>query len=1236
MMWFLLLLYTAHIGQVITQADETKRLILEDDEGSNPCEGHVKLYHKNVWGYLGDKYWSSNTERVVCRSAHCGEPVENSTENTFRTTVDIVGLNEVNCSGSEKSLWDCQYPCWDSCSFYQKMTVKKIKCSHQIKITLDGFKCAGAVQYSTNGKTPSGYFCADNWGKQEANRVCAELGCGSNADIPEYDWMVWKRFSSSKKMMTNCFNTSTNLWQCATQESSKCQRPASVICTNHERLQLRRNSLNACSGILEVSKNKKWLPGRKSRYSPEEWCQLMYCGTNVSHTQTANKETQLNCSNKIEVVLLDNNMNPGSYGKVYIKVNDSNLVPACASKWTKKNAEMVCRELNYGGVVESYKDAINPKNGMIDYVDCTGTESSLWHCKAKRDLQAFPCDSNPYVACSASIETRLAKGSGRCAGTLEIRHEGRWKKIHKNEWSQQNSNIVCNKLNCGNVRELSSSRSSTGRDAFLEKTVNCKPDASDISECSLAKLQKSADQEALEITCEEHKMIFLNDATCSGEVVIKQGSDTYWLSGSTGTWTKESADVVCAQMHCGKAITFGSIPTDDMRNAVSKKSYNCSSDSANLFDCENDNLPSDHDDFVATVTCSGDVSMNLTNDCWGHVNVCINGECGGVCANTWTEMKSVKLCEQQSCGSNSLASTNQHGDIKVLIKSVHSLNRSEDLKSCSFVKNDDDACGSAAFVICSGSVKPKLEVSRDKCSGNVELLYEGQWLPVCKDALKDKTQNIICEQLGCGQPVNSIDYFGPKSTMKHFISNIECPENATSLTECKISAKSSSCTAGGLRCSNWKTIALTDGCRGTVSVQPPLHGNVPRLVSAEGFSDKDGQRLCQDLNCGTFKTKDEKKEMNISSAFNCTDVKGPKNIWDCETSPASTRMKHLYIECEGEPKVSLSGQCKGDVTIDGIEVCNSHWKDSYSHMVCQEYNCSNAVVNTLTNKQPTAGKKYQHVSCEKHHNKLSECKRFMETCSGKLVHIYCVGNIKFNTTEKCGGQIEINYQDRWEKVCSSDKNHEDMLCKEIGCNKTKTPKRKTKIKSTPTNVETALECSKGQTDIRHCVFRRPCSNNNNPAVIYCEGYLAEEPKVTRTNPNLLSIILGVMFSLLLLILIVVFVRIYIARKARNAKNMASRIFSRKDVVEFESGDYADVSSRTNEMDDFSRDRIRSEAGFFTEHEARSTSSFPYDDIDDVEEALPLTSKAYAAGASGGGGIPETASGKFHTHTFLTN
>lgn len=103
-----------------------------------------------------------------------------------------------------------------------------------------------------------------------------------------------------------------------------------------------------------------------------------------------------------------------------------------------------------------------------------------------------------------------------------------------------------------------------------------------------------------------------------------------------------------------------------------------------------------------------------------------------------------------------------------------------------------------------GSIKAKINVSssRSKCSGNVEMHYEGQWLPVCKDALQNvETQKIICRELNCGQPLNVVDYFGPRAAVPPVISKIECPTNGN-MSSCSISPGTSSCPLGHLQCSS--------------------------------------------------------------------------------------------------------------------------------------------------------------------------------------------------------------------------------------------------------------------------------------------------------------------------------------------------------------------------------------------------------------------------------------------------
>lgn len=99
-----------------------------------------------------------------------------------------------------------------------------------------------------------------------------------------------------------------------------------------------------------------------------------------------------------------------------------------------------------------------------------------------------------------------------------------------------------------------------------------------------------------------------------------------------------------------------------------------------------------------------------------------------------------------------------------------------------------------------------MKPSRSKCSGNVEVHYEGQWLPVSKKALQRRaTRNTICRQLQCGQAGNVIDYFGPKPAAP-VISEIQCPPISSGLfQDCNSSVvgpEKASPALGGLRCSS--------------------------------------------------------------------------------------------------------------------------------------------------------------------------------------------------------------------------------------------------------------------------------------------------------------------------------------------------------------------------------------------------------------------------------------------------
>ncbi|KAF6715018.1 Scavenger receptor cysteine-rich type 1 protein M160 [Oryzias melastigma] len=388
------------VDKVRTEQTAKGKVVLRG--GENPCEGHVEIYYNNITGYVGDKHWNSSTEEVVCRTTQCGVPVPGATKNVPRLESRTVWLNELQCSGDENDLWDCGgYPA-PGVSFYQKPTVKMIKCSDQIEISLEPQQCHGVAKYSVTGNTSSsGYFCKDNWGSQDvktAELLCKNLGCGGFKEIPRPQWVIGNDYEGSEKMAVDCsgIDSVTSLWQCI-RRTQQCKHPVVVTCEGHERLQLQGSPINVCSGELQERKTE-WKPVKKNITNADNLCEKLNCGGVTNYT--ADQNLHLTCTDTVKVVLM-NNRESKCFGQVYVNVNGSNKA-VCGNGWTDKNSQMICKELNCGKSIQlSIKDAAT--SGVMDYVECLGDESSLWHCKALRGQQ-LTCQNTPHIICSGIVQ----------------------------------------------------------------------------------------------------------------------------------------------------------------------------------------------------------------------------------------------------------------------------------------------------------------------------------------------------------------------------------------------------------------------------------------------------------------------------------------------------------------------------------------------------------------------------------------------------------------------------------------------------------------------------------------------------------------------------------------------------------------------------------------------------------------------------------------------------------------
>lgn len=82
--------------------------------GDNPCAGRLEVLHKGTWGSVCDDSWGEEEDQVVCKQLGCGKSLSPSSKagKSYRPGAGRIWLDDVVCSGKEKSLESCQHRLW--------------------------------------------------------------------------------------------------------------------------------------------------------------------------------------------------------------------------------------------------------------------------------------------------------------------------------------------------------------------------------------------------------------------------------------------------------------------------------------------------------------------------------------------------------------------------------------------------------------------------------------------------------------------------------------------------------------------------------------------------------------------------------------------------------------------------------------------------------------------------------------------------------------------------------------------------------------------------------------------------------------------------------------------------------------------------------------------------------------------------------------------------------------------
>ncbi|KAG9344121.1 hypothetical protein JZ751_012603 [Albula glossodonta] len=145
--------------------------------GARMGEGRVEVLKNSEWGTVCDNRWDLQAASVVCRELGFGSAKEALRGARMGQGMGPIHLNEVQCTGLERSIWNCRYKniTSENC---QHVEDAALRCNapymgyeNTIRITGGRTRYEGRVEVMTtdaNGTQGWGLICGEGWSTREA------------------------------------------------------------------------------------------------------------------------------------------------------------------------------------------------------------------------------------------------------------------------------------------------------------------------------------------------------------------------------------------------------------------------------------------------------------------------------------------------------------------------------------------------------------------------------------------------------------------------------------------------------------------------------------------------------------------------------------------------------------------------------------------------------------------------------------------------------------------------------------------------------------------------------------------------------------------------------------------------------------------------------------------------------------------------------------------------------------
>ncbi|NXI93230.1 C163A protein, partial [Psophia crepitans] len=596
--------------------------------GTGPCSGRVEVKHEEQWGTVCDGDWTIEDAEVVCKQLRCGPAVQALSRASFGEGTGPTWLYRVDCRGDEFTLWNCSHTGWGSftCPHYFDTGVI---CSGFSGLRLTGGDTACSGHLKVKQEETWAAVCFSDINFKTASVICNELECGQAVDIlrgtpfGDRHELIWQE-------EFRCAGNETHLAHCPRMlhHNKTCSHDATIICSGYGGYRL-ANGSTTCSGRVELLHGGTW--GTLCDYlwdlpAANALCQQLDCG--VALLIPAGRDRFVDGS-----------------GPVWRDAFHCEGTESCL--WD-------CAQVTLGNPICSAREAAT--------VICSGESGTqLMLCKTSHS-QTVPTgvSEDVGVICSGSRQIRLVNGTKRCAGRVEVYHDGIWGTICDDKWDLSDANVVCRQLGCGHaIKALGSAHYGRGSGQIWLDDVNCTGAESDLWACPFRAWGQHNCQhkEDAGVLCSEFLALRLvNGNECAGRLEVFYNGT--WGSICSNRMSQLTAITVCKHLNCGDS---GEIARDFTYGSGSGPTWldhvECTEQHSLLWQCQSDPWDPQSCDNRAEethISCTDREKLRVTggkDGCSGRVEIWQHGSWGTVCDDSWDMADANVVCRQLGCGS---------------------------------------------------------------------------------------------------------------------------------------------------------------------------------------------------------------------------------------------------------------------------------------------------------------------------------------------------------------------------------------------------------------------------------------------------------------------------------------------------------------------------------------------------------------------------------------------------------